>query len=71
MRHSPTRFTRDKAQFFLQGQIIDFVDHAINVIGQGIALCGNAFVKTNEPCCTVYTLSLAGHRKAPCFEGLQ
>ena len=71
MGHRPTRFSGDKSQLFLQRQFIDFVDHAINVIRQTVALLRYFLVKLNKARCTQDTLGLNGHWKAPSFEGLQ
>ena len=71
MRHSPTRLARDKAKLVLQGQIIDLINHTIDVVRQSIALCRDAFMKSNEPQGTLDALGLAGNRKAPSLECLQ
>jgi len=45
MRHRPARLAADKAHFALQRQAVDLVHHAINVVGQAIALLADGLVK--------------------------
>jgi len=48
VRHGPARLAGDKAQLLLQRQGIDFVNHAINLIGQAAALLPQALVKRHQ-----------------------
>ena len=66
--HSPARLARYKTQSGLQGEVIDFVDHAVDVVGQGVAFGRNALVKRYKPGSPLHTRRLFGHREAP---GLQ
>ena len=45
MGNRPARRTRHKTQYLLLSQLIDFVNHAVNIIGQLTALLRNALVK--------------------------
>ena len=66
--HGPARLTGHKAQAGLQHQVVDLVNHAVDVIGQGVTLGRDALVKSHEACRALHTRRLLGHRKAPGLE---
>ena len=67
VRHGPARLAGDKAQLLLQRQGIDFVNHAINLIGQAAALLPQALVKRHQFNSTLRNTDLLCHRKTPVF----
>ena len=43
--HRPARFARDKAKLPLQREAVDFVNHSVDVVRQGIALLAHRLMK--------------------------
>ena len=68
VRHGPTWLAGHKTQASLQRQAVDFVDDAVDVVRQGIAFGGHTLVKRHQPCSTLHTRGLLGHRKAPSLQ---
>ena len=71
VRNGPTRFTCDKAQLILERQCVDFVNHAIDVIGQSISFLSNFLMKPYQAFSTFHNAGLAGHWKSPGLKCLQ
>ena len=68
VRHGPARLAADKAQGALQHQIVDLVDHAVDVVGQLLTRPTDALVKGHQTGRAVGQGGLFGHWEAP---GLQ
>ena len=71
MRHRPARLAADKAEFFLQRQAIDFIDHTINIKRQAVALRRDRRIKSDKTGCPLHRLRQIANRQAPSFNSLQ
>ena len=71
VRHCPTRLAADHAHARLHVDVIDLVDHAIDVKRQTVALRSNVVVKSYQACCALHFFAVLRHRKAPAFQGKQ
>ena len=65
VRHGPARLAGFKAQITLQRQAVDFVNHAVDVVRQLVALLSHVLVKGDQFSRATRQPGLFGHRKAP------
>ena len=71
VRHGPARLAGLEAQFALQRQRVDLVDHAVDVIRQLVALAAHVLVKRYQFNSAPRKAGLRCHRKTPFFQCLQ
>ena len=71
MRHGPARLARLEAELALQGERIDFVDHAVDVVGELVALSGDAFVERYQFASAQRLCGLRCDRKTPLLQLLE
>ena len=69
--HGPARLAGHKTQALLLRQVVDFVDHTVDVVGQGVAFGRHALMKSHQAGRALNARRLLGHRKAPGLELLQ
>ena len=71
VRHRPTRLSRHEAELSLQLDAVDLVDHAVDVVRQGVALAPDVLVERDQLDSACRTRRLRGDRKAPGMKLLQ
>jgi hypothetical protein len=65
LRRSSNRLARHEAELPLQRQAVDLVDHAVDIVGQLVALGADALVERYEFRSTSRYLHLGCDRKTP------
>ena len=68
VRHRPARLAGHEAQLPLCGQAVHFVNHTVNVKGQGIACLTDALVKAHQTGGALHHAGLHRHREAPLLQ---
>ena len=66
--HGPARLAGDEAQLPLQRDAVDLVDHAVDVVGQGVALAADVLVESDQLDGAGGPRRLLGDREAPGLE---
>ena len=71
VRHRPARLARDKAEFALQIEAVDLVDHAVDVERQLIAARGDVVVEGDQRRRAQPGDALVAHRHAQCCQRIE